>query len=114
MNTRPIPKSLLRHTCKLSHCTVDEWGAQTAATVTDLEHVRVEPSTQLVVTKENREVRLSAVLFYDCANSTPKGVTFSVNDDDKVEFGGKTYAVVSVDTLYAEKTTPHHYEIGLV
>lgn len=114
MNVKPIPKSLLKHTCKLTHNTVDDWGDPTAENDVNIDHVRVEPSSKIVVTKENQEVQLSAVLFYDCTNSHPQGTTFSVEGGDVVTFNGKEYAVKSVETLYADKTTPHHLEIGLV
>lgn len=58
------------------------------------------------------EAKDSLLMFYDCENSCPKG--FTPENGMRVDFDGKTYTVMSVQTVYAEKNTPHHYEVTMV
>ena len=108
---RPIPRHLLIHSAKaIKLSEPDTWNSRTDETVTILENIRVEPTSSLTVTKDNRQVRLSAVLFFDCVNSNPKEFVFS--GIDVIETLGGRYELISVDTFYDCKRL-HHYEIGL-
>ena len=108
---KPIPKNLLIHHAKLMAVTMDEWQSETLSTVADLKHIRIEPSSKLVTDKQNRQITLSAVLFYDLRNSTPKNVEVSLGQ--KIVFGGKEYTVEMIEPIYDDKKL-HHYELGLV
>lgn len=107
----PIPRRLLIHSAVYRHTpSRDDWGKVTWGGSVSLTYVRVEPSHALRITKDNREVRLSALLFYDCRNSLPAGLRFEVGC--AVSFGGTDYTVVAEDPLYdGEKL--HHLEVGL-
>ena len=109
---RPIPRALLIHSATHKYGTLadDGWGNMTHPSSQSLEFVRFEPSSKLVMTKDNNEVQLSAVMFFDCINSVPAGATFAVGD--QIVFGDRTYHVETVDTLYDR--TLHHYELGLI
>lgn len=108
---KPIPKHLLIHRATaIKRENADMWNNITDKTVAQLENVRLEPSSALTVTKDNRQVKLSAVLFFDCVNSKPAGFDFS--DTDIIEALGGRYEIISVDKLYDEKKL-HHYEVGL-
>lgn len=112
---RPIPKSLLIHTVML-HKKVNEdaWGKGKLDAGAELSHVRMEPSSQIVRDKNNAELRLSAVLFFDCMNSEPRGMEFtSCNIDDIVIFNGEKHMIKAVEPLYDERRL-HHYELGLI
>lgn len=108
---KPIPKRLLIHSAEaIKQENADMWDNKTDKTVALLENVRIEPSNALTVTKDNRQIKLSAVLFFDCTHSRPAGFDFS--ETDIIEAIGGRYEVISVDKLYDEKKL-HHYEVGL-
>lgn len=107
-----IPRAALPHAAQLSPCTgSDSWGKEEYGKAVSLRYVRLEPSSRIVRDKQNTERQLLAVMFYDCKNSLPAGITFT--DGSKVSFGGHEYTVAVVDTLYADGSAPHHYELGL-
>lgn len=106
---KPIPKSLLIHSARLYEVTENSWQEQEKKLLAELSRVRVEPSTKLIVTSNNRSVTLAAVLFYDCRNSTPAA---EFKPGQKLEFGGKLFTVETVEELY-DKQKLHHLEVGL-
>lgn len=109
---KAIPKRLLIHTVMLhKKAEFDRWGK--IVQMDDgmkVSHVRMEPSSKIVRDKNNAEIQLSATLFYDCKNSTPK-VAFEV--DNVIRFNGLSLKVQTVESFYDEKKM-HHYELGLV
>ena len=109
---RPIPKTLLIHTvtlCKKGE--EDRWGKDNPDYGTELTYVRMEPSGRIVRDKNNAEIQLAALLFYDCKNSSPRDVEFCV--DDIIVFNGMKHKVETVDPLYDNRGL-HHYELGLI
>lgn len=108
----PIPKKLLIH--KVLHERInkkDRWGAVEEADTTEVTKVRIEPINRIARDKNNAEIQLEAILFFDCKNSRPAGFKFA--EDDVISFGDNKYRVQSVELLYdGEKL--HHYELGLV
>lgn len=127
---RPIPKKLLIHSAELvTEFSPDKWGKPLESERVKLEHVRIEPSAKHVIGGSERYVhvskgevvRLAAVLFFDCKNSSPNDVVFALKDDlineksvviQKVCFGRRQFTVQTIEALYADGI--HHYEIGLV
>lgn len=108
---RPIPRKLLIHTATLkTSASIDAFQKPTHAE-TALTCVRIEPSNAVIKTKDNTEITLSAVLFYDCTNSLPKGTDFAL--ESKIVFGGEERMVKSVERFY-DHNKLHHLEIGLV
>lgn len=108
---KPIPKNLLTHSATYKHTPVsDAWG-HTTYTETALKQVRIEPSSALKLSKDNRELQLKSVLFYDCRNSSPVGVEFA--EGNKITFEGTDYNIASVDLLY-DGARLHHVEAGLI
>jgi len=108
---QPIPRQLLIHSAELYNVTTDRWQEETATLVASLSYVRIEPSSKVVLSKDNKEQRLSATLFYDCISSSPRNIAFT--EGQKIDAFQKTYHVVSVDMLY-DKLKLHHLEVGLV
>lgn len=109
----PIPKSLLIHKATLQKSNDNSaWGTTTEDNpLTLLSCIRIDPSSSIVTTKTNKQLQLTAMLFYDCKNSLPKGQIFC--EEDKITFNNKEYTIQSVAELYDEKKL-HHYEIGLI
>ena len=108
---KPIPKKLLIHTAAaIEKGEPDMWGKCEDVERTELSFVRVEPSSSLRISKDNNQVQLAAVLFYDCRNSQPAGYDFS--HVDKVEYDGQQYNILSVKRLYDEAKL-HHLEVEL-
>lgn len=120
----PIPKRLLIHSGSLiTEFAPDKWGKATERETVKLERVRIEPSAKHVINGNGETVQLSAVLFFDCRNSSPADVKFALKDDtvngrtatlQKVSFGGRLYTVQTIEPLYADKNSIHHYEVGLI
>ena len=101
-----IPKSMLPHSCTLE-TPLDEDGYSEPVT---LKNVRIDPSSSVSTDKQNRELRLSAVLIYDCRNSSG---TDGFEEEQRITFEGREYTVHSIDKLY-DRRKLHHYEVGLV
>ena len=109
---RPIPKALLIHTVMLHKIAdKDRWGKGQLDGGTELQYVRMEPSSKIVRDKNNAEIQLAATLFYDCKNSCPKDVLFAV--DDIIIFNDQKHRVQLVEPLYDGKRL-HHYDMGLI
>ena len=108
---RPIPKKLLIHTVALYSVTEDRWGKESPGDGQELQHVRLEPSGKVLRNKSSAEIQLDSTLFYDCRNSVPRGLEFSV--DDIVVFNNQKFSIQLVEPLYDEKKL-HHYELGLI
>jgi len=89
----------------------ERWGKEELDPGVELTGVRLEPSGRIVRDKNNAEVQLEAVLFYDCRNSRPRDVVLEV--DDIVVFQGQKFSVQTAEPLYDGKRL-HHYEMGLV
>ena len=106
---KPIPKSLLIHSATLYEVVENSWQETEKKELAKLSRVRIEPSTKMIISSNNRSVTLSATLFYDCRNSQP-AVEFKPGY--LVEFEGKTYRVELVEVFY-DQNKLHHLEVGL-
>lgn len=106
---KPIPRSLLIHSAELYSVAEGAWQDEEKTLLAQLTNIRIEPCTKLVTTSDNRSVMLSATLFYDCRNSSPK-VVFSVGQ--RVRFEGQEYRVEVVESL-CDRQKLHHLEVGL-
>ena len=106
---KPIPKSLLIHSAVLYEASENAWQETEKKELARLSRIRIEPSSKMIVTNNNRSVTLSATLFYDCRNSLP---TVEFKPGYLVEFEGKTYRVELVEVLYDNQKL-HHLEVGL-
>ncbi len=107
---KPIPRRLLIHTATLSDVTLSAFQSESLRTVAVLQHVRIETSEKLVITKDNRQISLAATLFFDCRNSRPASVQFTVGQ--RITFSGAVYRIETVEPVY-DDTRLHHYELGL-
>lgn len=110
----PIPRWMLPHsaTQRYGAPTKDNWGNETRPNNRILGYVRFDPASKLVTTKDNREVRLSAIMFFDCRNSTPSEATFAVGDLIEQTNGAKYTVAGGVDPVW-EGEKAHHFEVEL-
>ena len=109
---RPLPKSMLIHTAELKEVSTDNtWQEEQLTDVAVLRKIRIEPMSKLITTKDNRQITLSAVLFYDCRVSRPENVKFK--QGQKIFRDGTEYVIETIEPLY-ERNTLHHYELGLI
>lgn len=106
-----IPKNLLIHSAVLQSSAENKWQSEIRKTIAELKKIRVEPSSKLVTSKDNRQITLSAVLFFDCKNSSPAGISFE--HGQKIIFNGNTYTIETIEKLFDDKKL-HHYEMGLI
>lgn len=108
---RPIPKRLLCHSAKLFDVQRDQWQSETLALKVDLRSVRIEPITKLIMSKDGKELQLSAVLIYDVKHSKPETATFALGD--VVEAFGQSWHIQTLEPITAF-TGVHHWEVGLI
>ncbi len=91
--------------------TTDDWGNIAYTNEQALRFVRFEPTSKLVKSRDNEELQLALLMFYDQRNSSPTGLIFEV--DQQIEFNGKKYTIVLNDQEHDESGL-HHQEVGLV
>lgn len=110
---KPIPRAVLPHTVTLNiPGQTDTWSRETDQSMgAEIRFVRIEPSSKLVADAQNQQIQLSALLFYDCTNSIPRGVDWK--QGQQITFNNQQFTVQSVEPLYAARAL-HHYEIGLI
>lgn len=114
---KPMPKALLIHSAKLLEVSTENtWQSEETTEIATLEiatlkNIRIEPLSKLVTAKDNTQVTLTAVLFYDCKNSRPSGVSFK--QGQKIIFNSIEYIVETIEPLYDGQKL-HHYELGLI
>lgn len=109
---KPMPKALLIHSAKLLEVSKgNTWQSEETTETATLKNIRIEPLSKLVTAKDNTQVTLTAVLFYDCKNSRPSGVAFK--QGQKVVFNGVEHIVETIEPLYDGQKL-HHYELGLI
>lgn len=109
---RPIPRSLLIHSATLrSPAGVDVWQKPINLAPIDLSYVRIDPSSKVIISKDNTEMQLSSTLIYDCRNSRPLDVTFT--PEQIITWQDRDYKVISAEPLYDGKRL-HHWELGLI
>lgn len=106
---KPIPRSLLIHTAAVVAEKTDRWGEISETSTETLNYVRIEPTESYTSDKQNNQVKVDAVMYYDCRNSKPPNFRFVPGA--KVIFEKTEYRIASIKRYDAN--APHHYEIGL-
>lgn len=110
---KAIPRALLIHSAvkRTGEKSVDRDGIESWPGSIDLTRIRVEPTNKLALDKDNRQVQLALLVFYDCQNSLPAGTSFTVGD--AISYSGTEYTVVTVEPIF-DATKLHHWELGLI
>lgn len=109
---RPIPKKYLCHTATVIDPDITNgWDFLSPSDTEMLTKIRIEPSSARILGKDNTEIKLAGVLFYDCRNSRPKNFNFA--EGQRVFYGGEFFTVVSIEPLFSGRRL-HHYEIGMI
>lgn len=107
---RPIPKFLLIHSAVLRREQSENvWGSKVYEGTT-LENVRLEPVAKRQYSLSDALPEADVKMFFDCRNSSPRGVVFGTGD--VVVFGSREYKIVRVSSFYDERRL-HHYEVYL-
>ena len=119
-----IPKRLLIHSAELvTKFDPDKWENSSSEEIIPLKFVRIEPCSKMTADSVGNVIRLSATLFFDCKNSSPKETIFALKSDiingktvesQKVKFGGRIFTVQTIEAFYADENKIHHYEVGLM
>lgn len=112
MLIKPIQRNLLIHSVVHKKVTgIDRFNKPTFDTGTSLTFVRVQPFVKFTIDSSGEKVSKDMFkLFYDSANSRPKAVVFS--EDDQIIFKNQTLIIKKVVHEYAlDGDTLHHYEI---
>ncbi len=117
---RPISAKIMKSTVTVTVCTgIDMWRNQVVETYT-VNHVFMQPSTQIVKSVTNTDRQLQGTLFVDARRSRPaldwKALFQAAQDaggDMRVTLRGIQYTVLSVSEYrdFADKF--HHWEIGV-
>lgn len=108
---KPIPKRLLIHSAYAVELGEPErWGEQKEENRKRLSYLRFESYSNLRLSKNNEQVQLAGVLFYDCKNSRPRNYDFS--HTDKIVIDGVQYNIVSVQK-HCDERGLHHLEVEL-
>ena len=117
---RPIPSKILRSNATVKVCNgTDAYQNQSYSTFS-VSHVHLQPSRNIVKTKDNTDIQLSSVLFVDARISSPRiaweqllETAHDNGGDMRVVVNDKMYTVISVDVLMDDTDHLHHWEVGL-
>lgn len=119
---RPIPMQILKTAATLKvPIDTDRWGEPVYQTY-ELKRTHLQPSNSVKKTRDNADVVLRSLLFYDCRNSLPRGLDFNALKtaaDDvggviALDINGLEYHLETVEAIPDDRGAVHHYELGLV
>lgn len=108
---KTIPASILTHTVMLYDVATDEYMNETDKIVAVLEHVRIEPSSSLIVDANGADVQIAATMYVDARISTPQRKYINVGQ--ALMFDGERYRVADVQRFY-DHNRLHHQEVVLI
>ena len=109
---RYIPREMLIHSAELrSPISEDSFGNIIWSEAARLEFIRIDEESSAVPKGMNCRDYGSALLIYDCRNSRPRDLEFSVGQ--QISFGGRNYTISAVKRLYGKKRL-HHIEAELI
>lgn len=122
MALRPIPARILTHRATLRVPTAVDVNRNVTYEDIPLSRVCVQMTNQTRKGKDNTEVWLRAMLFFDARLSSPVGLDFdalkergdAAGSDLKVVYGAQTYTVQAVDSCVDDTGRPHHTELELI
>lgn len=108
--SRPIPLSFLCHKADLLvPCQTDD-PLDREFDEKQLSHVRIQLEDKVRLSGNNAASVSAAVLYYDCTNSLPHGVSFAT--DMELRFAGKIYRIAQAEQVL-DRSRPHHWKVVL-
>lgn len=107
----PIPARLLKHSCTIEPFAATVGSVPTYGAAVTLEHVRIEPFKQNIITALGEAKNDKMILFIDCHMTTPKGTI--PHKKDRVTFGDLVLIVREPGPVYGSGPNVHHYEAAL-
>ncbi len=117
---RPIPRCIMSNTATLR--LPNEVDKYNDCTYTDIEltHIHIQPVHMVEKTKENTQINLSAILFYDPQISSPDLDWEQIGDimgdksrQCKVIYKSKEYTIHAIDFCPDVNGLVHHIELFL-
>lgn len=110
MKRPPIPRALLPHKAQLLTETIDAWQNATVTDSKNLKYIRIDADLTRRADEKDTVHAARWLLFYDCRNSLPRDVTFSLGQ--VIVWNDLRLTVKEVTPVWEDKAL-HHYEIGL-
>lgn len=116
-----IPAQILIHSGTMTiYYAADKWNNTRTATTAPISHVRIEPYRREKHDRDQQEVTLTAMLFFDCKNSAcelPFVLPGDAYNGGKVKQQtisalGRVFVVKTVEPIYDDQAL-HHFEVGL-
>lgn len=110
MKRPPIPRALLPHKAQLLTETIDAWQNATVTDSKNLKYIRIDADLTHRADEKDTVHAARWLLFYDCRNSLPRGVTFSVGQT--VTWNDLRLTIKKITPVWEDRTL-HHYELEL-
>ena len=113
---RPIPKSLLIHSCKATRTgELDPDGEPTESSEWVLNNVRIDATIGTQRLDVGETLKDTLTLFYDATNSASEPAGYIPTELDGIEWNGRKFTLRNIHILYTRGTDAvHHYEGDLV
>lgn len=106
----PISRKMLIHNATLNRVVRDKFGTETDELVAQLYYVRLESSSEVIVTSDNANLQCTGKMYVDSVRSIPIGVQIEVGNS--IVWNGERYRVQRVASYY-DDTRLHHLEVLL-
>lgn len=110
MKRPPIPRALLPHTARLCTETTDAWHHPTVQNETQLKRVRIDADLTRHANEKDAVHACRWVLFYDCRNSLPRDVSFSLGQ--VINWNDHRLTLKKIIPVWEDQAV-HHYELEL-
>lgn len=110
MKRPPIPRALLPHKAQLLTEKLDAWQHPEVIVSKMLQHIRIDAELLRKADEQDTIHSEKWLLFYDCRNSLPRDVTFSLGQ--VIVWNDLRLTVKAVTPVWEDRAL-HHYEIGL-
>jgi hypothetical protein len=116
-----IPARILIHSGTTTiYYDADKWGGTPDAVTAPIAGIRIEPYRRETHDRDQQEVTLTAMMYYDTHNSTCTlpfvlpGDTYNGGKvkQQTISAFGRVFVVKSVESIY-DDTALHHFEVGL-
>jgi hypothetical protein len=116
-----IPVQILIHSGTMTiYYDADKWGGTPDAVTAPIAGIRIEPYRRETHDRDQQEVTLTAMMYYDTHNSTctlPFVLPGDTYNGGKVKQQtisalGRVFVVKTVEPIYDDQAL-HHYEVGL-